>query len=85
MTVYDWAASHTEAQRIEHSFSVAARQERAVRYAEQRIYPAVQIAAEHLALAITSSDTAEMREVLLALRSIGKLAEHALDQLEGNA
>lgn len=85
MTVYDWAASHTEAQRIEHSFSVAARHERAIRYAEQRLYPSLTIAIDQLGLALTDTDTIVMREALLRIRSVGAMAEHALDQLEGRA
>lgn len=85
MTVYDWAASYTEAQRIEHSFSVRARHLRAVMYAETCTYPMLVAAADELALAVTSDDPDDLLKVNRKLASIGELARFEAEKLEGRA
>jgi hypothetical protein len=85
MTVFDWAASHTEAQRIEHSFSVRARYEVAVRNVEATIWPSLNVAMKNLPVALTMDAPDVLIGELRRLSSIGELARFEAEKLEGRA
>lgn len=75
----------TEAQRIEHAFSVAARHERAVNRCENVLYPSLDRVKVELELALTSRHEEDLLVALRRLASIGELARFEAEKLEGRA